>query len=184
MAFKNTCFKRIVDENIGIRYSHNYYSNKSKKQYRIQTEFTDSISSFAIEAKSNDIYHQDGVLYDIYTEEKSLKMITVLRDENFDVIGAGVLVSDTDYGTLPIDDGNYFGIYHIYLSEDHRGLSLSNEIVKSALTLLEEKYISFSEDPPMVAIQKHVHQLYRSKYDGDTIIIPYEWIDMDLNYPE
>lgn len=184
MSFINTCFKRIIDENIGVRYSHNYYSNRSKKNYRIQTEFTDSISSFGIEAKGNEIYHQDGVLYDIYTEEKSLKMITVVRDENYDVIAAGVLVSNTDYGTLPIDDGNYFGIYHVYVSEDHRGIALSKELIKEAFRILEDKYRLFSEDPPMVAIQKHVHHLYRNDIDGDTIIIPYNWIDMDLNYPE
>lgn len=182
MSSKNSCFERIVQENIGNLYSSKFYSSKTGKNYRIQTEFTDSVSSLCVESKENEIYHQDGILYDIYTEEKSLKMITVIRDENYEIIGAGLLANNTDYGFLTIDDMNYFGVYHIYISEEHRGASLSKYLIRDSLKILEEKFMNFSEDPPMIAIQKHVHMMYRNI--SDTIIIPYNWADMDFNYQE
>lgn len=142
----------------------------------IEVEFFKGCSDNSIEAKEQEMYMEEGLLYDILTEDQSYKMMATLKTYNEEIIGICCLVANTKYGKIS-NKKEYLGIYHQYVNPLFRNNGFSKLLFDSFSDVLV-KYIPKSA----ILMQDHVSERYQ--YNENVKVDKFTWQDLEIEYQE
>ena len=167
MEYQNNCLKRLVRDYSSSLFCFDY--DHLDEDIIIEVEFFQGASENSIESKLQEIYQEDGLLYDIISEDKSYKMMATFKSKTEDIYGIALIVNDTNHGFIP--DLDYFGVYHQFVREDRRMEGISKVIFDAITSIL--KYLKVPKVDFLM--QDHVASKYKdSRYDIKSFI----WEDL------
>lgn len=142
----------------------------------VEVEFFKGCSDNSIEAKEQEMYMEEGLLYDILTEDQSYKMMATLKTYNEEILGICCLVANTKYGRISNKE-ECLGIYHQYVNPLFRNNGFSKLLFDSFSCVLS-KYIPKS----VILMQDHVFDRYQ--YNENVKVDCFSWQDLVIEYQE
>lgn len=142
-----------------------------EKNLYLEIEAFRGVSENSLEAKWQELYMYDGMLFDILSEEQSYKVMSTIKTYDETILGISLLVFDSEYGRLTDDKP----IYHQYVHPEYRGKGISKSLFKGLSSFLN--YHNVIAD---VYIQDHVFDYYKST--KSVKVNKFSWQELEFDY--